>query len=313
MKIVKKYLKFVVSAGMILIVSLKVDFRGVFTKISHVPIEVFIFGIVGYFLTLLISTYRWWKLAKAAGVKCSFGRTLSAALIGAYANTFGLGTVGGDLIKGALLSSGDSSRTAALASVAADRVLGLGVLAGIGVISAGLVTLPGQAHSYVLVAVAVVILGTLAWFFIPTILGMLSMTGRVSKILKEASKAFPRDRAILVEVLSLGVLFHIAQFLVVAVMVSMMGIKIPLPYFFAALPIANIGGTLPLSWMGLGVREGLYILLFSPTYMTSENAIVFSMLWFVSIMGASVIGGVVAVLTGDLSQTRNEGSKPVDP
>ena len=286
---------------MIAIVGSRVDLKSLAHLLSNVPLVVFVIAVVGYLLSLAISSFRWWWLCRVAGVTATFQRCLTATLVGSYVNAFGLGTVGGDLLRATLLAVGGGSKSLAVATVAADRLLGLGVLAGIGAVSMLLVALPEGASHYRFVIVGFIALGVIIWFSIPHLLRWGATLPKVGKYLGEASTAFPSNPRVLLEVTLIALLFHVVQILLFFSILSCMGVEIPLPYLFAALPIVNIISTLPLSWMGLGVRDGLFLLFFTPTYMTKESAVLFATLWLFAIMSASLVGGLVAVLSGDLS------------
>ena len=290
---------------MILLVSLRVNLHDVLHLLRDVPARVFLIGAFGYLGSLALSSLRWRCLVRAGGMSVTFSRVFTATLVGSFANAFGLGTVGGDLLRAALLcGASGASNAVALASVAADRLLGLGVLAAIGVVAASFVVLPGEAHSYIFIAAAVVVAGIMLWFSIPHILKRLEHLPRVGKFIGQAEKAFPRDIAVLLQVVALALAFHIMQLGVLGCMLRAMDINVPWLYLFAALPIANIVTTLPLSWMGVGLREGLYVMLFTPTYMSPPVAVLCAALWLFSMMAASVVGGVLAVLSGDITMLK---------
>ena len=128
---------------------------------------------------------------------------------------------------------------------------------------------------------------------------------KIGGFIDEAGRAFPRNPAVLAKILATAAVFHVVQIAVFGLMLRGMNVIVPWGYLFAALPIANIVSTLPLSWMGVGVRDGLYVMLFSPLYMTSTLAVLFATLWLLAMMGASVVGGVFAVLSGDLSMIKS--------
>ena len=70
------------------------------------------------------------------------------------------------------------------------------------------------------------------------------------------------------------------------------------------IPFVNIAASLPISWNGLGVREKSYetfLVASSPALMTSEQAIAFGALWLLAVMTTSAIGGIVALISGDLT------------
>ena len=64
----------------------------------------------------------------------------------------------------------------------------------------------------------------------------------------------------------------------------------------------NIASSLPISWQGLGIRENSYIffLTAAPAIVSKEQAVAFGALWLLAVTVSSAIGGIVALVSGDL-------------
>ncbi len=61
-----------------------------------------------------------------------------------------------------------------------------------------------------------------------------------------------------------------------------LGIDIPYHYFILLFPLANIAGFLPVTFAGLGVREGVSILIFTTLFaVTPEEVLVFTLVGFI--------------------------------
>lgn len=80
-----------------------------------------ILGGVGLFITFI----RWYVLVRAQDLPFTVPSAIRLGLIGFYLSTFLPGSVGGDLIKAAFIAREQSRRTAAVATVIVDRVVGL--------------------------------------------------------------------------------------------------------------------------------------------------------------------------------------------
>jgi len=78
-----------------------------------------------------------------------------------------------------------------------------------------------------------------------------------------------------------------------------LGARVSIWYYFLFVPITSIVTMLPVSFAGLGVREGAYVFLFTQTGMPQETALSLSLLVYViSIFTPGLIGGVIYVLKG---------------
>lgn len=78
-----------------------------------------------------------------------------------------------------------------------------------------------------------------------------------------------------------------------------LGARISIWYYFLFVPITSIVTILPVSFAGLGVREGAYVFLFIQAGMPQETALSLSLLvYVVNILAPGLIGGVIYVLKG---------------
>lgn len=66
------------------------------------------------------------------------------------------------------------------------------------------------------------------------------------------------------------------------IIIMALGIDIPYHYFILLFPLANIAGFLPVTFAGLGVREGVSILIFTTLFaVTQEQVLVFTLVGFI--------------------------------
>ena len=81
------------------------------------------------FFATLLTFIRWWFLIRALGIPCRFRDSIRISFWGYLFNLAPLGIVGGDLVKAVMLDHEHRGyRAKAVASVFADRVIGLYVL-----------------------------------------------------------------------------------------------------------------------------------------------------------------------------------------
>jgi uncharacterized protein (TIRG00374 family) len=87
-----------------------------------------------------------------------------------------------------------------------------------------------------------------------------------------------------------------------------LGARVSIWYYFLFVPITSIVTILPVSFAGLGVREGAYVLLFIQAGMPRETALSLSLLVYViSIFTPGLIGGIIYVLKGARDYAAEEG------
>lgn len=124
-------------------------------------------GFAVYALAVLLTLLRWHLLVRALDLPLRLVDALRYGLIGIFFNTFLPGAVGGDIIKAAALARTQTRRTAAVATVLMDRVLGLLALVWFVAVVGGIFWLQGSLGStitlIVFAAIAVVAGTTTLW------------------------------------------------------------------------------------------------------------------------------------------------------
>jgi uncharacterized membrane protein YbhN (UPF0104 family) len=93
---------------------------------------------------LMLTITRWWILARALGLPLPPREALRLGLLGYFFNTLLPGSIGGDLVKMAAVVRSQDRRTAAVASIIFDRVIGLAGVVVIVVLVGGTFWLMGN-------------------------------------------------------------------------------------------------------------------------------------------------------------------------
>lgn len=102
-----------------------------FAHLWHDPKNwsMFAAALAAYLGAVLITFVRWWYLVRALGVPLRLGDSIRISFWGYLFNLMPLGIVGGDIVKTVMLAHEQPDyRAKSLASVLADRVIGLYVL-----------------------------------------------------------------------------------------------------------------------------------------------------------------------------------------
>jgi uncharacterized protein (TIRG00374 family) len=134
-----------VALAIAILAYLVIRARGAFSELSAQTIE-WRFLALGLLCTLATATFsfiRWHVLIRALGITVRLIDTLRLGALGFALNFVSPGSIGGDFFKAVFLAHGQpGKRTEAVATVVADRVIGLLtmlVIATIGILSTGLV------------------------------------------------------------------------------------------------------------------------------------------------------------------------------
>lgn len=233
-------------------------------------------------------------LVRSAGLRRSYLECARAYFLGMFANSFGLGTVGGDLARALALKPEAGFRAAAFASVVADRIHGLGVLAFIGAIAI-IVVRPEVMGPYgVLLAWAAVIGLGVFWVAGPALLlRFVPHHHRFRATAVRVASAFPRSPKPFFTATALSAMLHFLQIFMHILMVRALAAPLTTGYLFATVPVANILSSLPISVQGLGVRESSYLFLFIPAGASKEVAVAIGAIWFISVTITSAVGALI--------------------
>ena len=283
------------SLALIAIVYGTADISSLLAALSKISLQTALALMLLYTLGQIISAGKWSLFIRETGLQRNFRRVLRAYFVGMYANTFGLGTVGGDVLRSFLLRPSKGQRTRTLATVAADRVHGLGVLLIIGLFSITIV-MPNVLGKYTLPAC---LLGALAlpaaWLFALKILPRIfSDEHRFHQAATKISEGFPASWKTLLQASLISITFHSLQIFMFYLIAQALKVDLSLAYLYATVPFINIASSLPLTINGLGIREAAAVFLFAPAGISQETAIAFGAIWFACVTVISALAGILA-------------------
>ncbi|HMO02595.1 MAG TPA: lysylphosphatidylglycerol synthase transmembrane domain-containing protein [Oligoflexia bacterium] len=293
----KLLIKIGVSIVILAVIFSAIDLSKLIDTFKNIPLWVALFTIFGYASGQLINSYKWSRIALGGGLNAPYLRAVKACYIGMFVNCFGLGVVGGDITRGALIASSLSEQPKALTSVVADRIHGLIVLCLIAFVSIMIYGAP-QGKGQISELPGYVLAICLCFFFLSPILipKLLPVNHKIRKQLEELFKIFPKDPSLLIKISLVSLFFHLLQISLHLVMAAGIGAKITFPELLVSIPFINIITSLPISWNGLGVRDAAYIFFLTPQILSTEQAVAFGAIWFLAVTTTSCIGGFVAAL-----------------
>lgn len=298
----KLIIQLLVSAVLLFLIFRKLDSSKLIGTLERVsPLAILELTCI-YLAGQLVSATKWRILVRSAHIERTWGECVRAYILGMFVNSFGLGTVGGDVTRALALKPEKGKRAAAFASVIADRIHGLGVLVTIGAIGIAFVQ-PAVLgpHAGLFAWIAVIGL-TIAWFFGPLILVRATkLSPKFGETAVNISRAFPTKPKLFFAATFLSVILHTSQLYIHYLMARALGIDLSMGYIFATIPIVNAASSLPVSIQGLGVREGAYLFLLTPLGIEPEVCVAFGALWFLTAQVVSALAALTiapGLLTG---------------
>jgi uncharacterized protein (TIRG00374 family) len=94
--------------------------------------------------------------------------------------------------------------------------------------------------------------------------------------------------------LSFGI--QLLNIIVYILLAKELGISVHWGYFFLFFPIVTVIAMLPLSFNGLGMREGMMVFLFAKAGVPASQALALSLTWFFLVTVISLLGGLIFAL-----------------
>jgi uncharacterized protein (TIRG00374 family) len=264
-----------------------------------------------YLIAQLISCYRWHLLLKAEKIELPLRRLTIFYFLGMFFNLFLPTMVGGDAARGYAVYRASDKQESALVSVLVDRFCGMGALMTIGfaamllsyssVASTGVVGplsfLMGLFLLSILLLVNVNILRTpLKFIFRGPVPNWAMKLVRVY----EAFRVYGAHKEALIKA---GVLSFLVQGLGIVVyyfLARALGLTVPLIYFFLFVPIITAVSLIPITFSGLGVREGMALMLFSRIGVPAPVAISLTLSWWITVAVMTLLAAPFWVRKGML-------------
>lgn len=260
-----------------------------------------------FLANIVIRAYRWYILLNSLNDRPSFGLLLYLYFVGFFANNFIPSGFGGDVVKVVSLRQRYGHGAEALSSVMMDRITGL---MGSAIIALAALAWNSLEH------VTSVELPTALWLLIAAIsvgIPLSFFVLRWSNPIKWLTRFFPRvsslpkfDKfeqlvdtvrryplpALLLSLLT-SIPFTLSLVFLQYCIARAFGVELPLAVFGLFVPIVALANALPITFNGLGVREGAYVFLFGAVDVPAGTAVAMSLSFYFLRFAAGLIGGIL--------------------
>ncbi len=252
----------------------------------------------------LLGAWQWSRLLHVVDIRIPFWKVSAYYHVGLFFNNFLPAGIGGDIARVADASRHGPTKTAALSAVLMDRLVGMVAIATLALVT----TLPAidRFHltlAYLAVVGFFVMSVTLVWaVFHPALLPACERLlarvglGGLSPHLDDLAgrlAGFRARRGLFAGLFVVAALTQVSRIGVHALVAIALGIHIPLVYFFLFVPLLAVIISLPISFNGIGVREGAGIILFGLVGVDRAHAFSLQFLTFLVMVAVSLLGGLV--------------------
>lgn len=250
-------------------------------------------------LNQAVTALRWKTVIGRGAPEWSFLFRLT--LVGMFFSTFLPTSVGGDAVRAWGLAKEGREPGQAVSTVVVDRAMGLVALV-VYLLAGGFVAreITANLSRRLELGVPLWALAAGAAILVPAFV-VVARRSRVSAWLRQALTHLQRFRTSKTAVAWAAALSFVVQgiyILVWVVLARAVGFDLPLTTFLFTVPVVSLGAMLPVTLSGLGVREGLWIVVLAQFDLAAATVAAFSLLFFLAFAGAGAIGGLLYLWRG---------------
>jgi len=248
---------------------------------------------------IVLSAWRWQRVLIALGHEVPLTTLFGHYLAGQFVGNALPSTIGGDVLRVSRVSTTIGSSTTGFASVVLERLTGFVVLPLIMYIGfAADPSILDVEHSWVALMIGVITMTVLLVLLYlaahPRIAGRFAehenwmrfigaIHDSVDRLRREPKHALP--------ILGTAFVYQCSVVLSVAFIFRALDLPIPLAAVCAYVPAVSMLQVIPVSFNGLGVREGALVFFLAPwPGVDSAQAIAVGVLWFFCTLAVSVLG-----------------------
>ncbi len=291
MSFFSRLIKVITSGCILFLIFASIDFSIVYTTVLHISLWPWLFILMLLALDRSLLALRWKYLLMANDLILSFHHALHIYLMGNFIGAAFPGFIGVDIFRLYGLKASGFNLVASASSIIWERMLGMGSLVfigSLGVIMAMLccsLPLGNVLIVSFLMALSIIILlyFLLHRGFLPRVTHFLPrfMKVKYGEKLDHILCTFENFRVFsstMIIVLCITILDHLVIVTIAILIAKSIGSSVSIIYFFSLVPAMMLIERIPISFNGLGVREGLSIIFFTKVGMLSEEAFSLSIL-----------------------------------
>jgi len=295
----KLVLRIVISVALLVVLVTKIPADDMQPKDSGAgTITLLVAALLLTFLGFVLSAWRWQRVFAVFHVQVPLRTLLSHYLAGQFVGNVLPSTVGGDVLRISRASKTTGQSDIAFASVAIERLSGFVALPLL--IFLGFAMEPDLFHASkswiaLLIAGATVV----ALVVILVVAGSERLAGRFERhenwmrfvgAVHVGVDRLRREPGHAVDVLVAALLYQVTVLASVWCAIHALGVSVPNGAVLAFLPAVAAAQVLPISLSGLGIREGLLVLLLRPLGVPTGKAIGVGLLWYGMTLLVSFLG-----------------------
>lgn len=244
--------------------------QGIVSMISDANVSLILIGLAMVALIYPMQTFRWWLLMRCRGIDVPFYKSFRLMMVGSFFNLCMPGMTGGDVVKAYYAARNSGRRADAVMSIIFDRfsgLLALILLAGVAALFMLDHPVARQVAIYIWLGAAVLAATGLMYYSGPLrrllrlerLLARLPLGSLLTSV-DQAAVAYGRHKRYVLAAVLISVPVH--MLLATATALAAYGLDVKAAdvtpgFMLTVVPVLSMAGSLPLTYQGLGVMEGL--------------------------------------------------------
>jgi uncharacterized protein (TIRG00374 family) len=310
----KLAIRITVSVGLLVFLITKIPADSVEPRNDHAGTLAFLAaGLLMTFVGFVLSAWRWQRVLAVFDARVPMRTLLSHYLAGQFVGNVLPSTIGGDVLRVSRAGKSTGTTDVAFASVVIERMSGFVVLPVLTFL--GFALMPSLIHvPHAWIALLIEVLSIVSFGLILLLAGHPRLAGRFASranwmrfigavhVGVDQMRKHPRH---IFRVLVAAFCYQLSVVAAVWCAIHALGVSVPNAAVLAFVPAVASGQVLPVSLSGLGIREGLLVLLLHPLGVPTGRAIGVGLLWYGMMLIVSLLGAP-AFAMGNRDRGRDE-------
>ena len=239
------------------------------------------------YFQVIFSNIRWQMICQENNIDISRGQLLKILWQGLFFNQIFPSGVGGDFIRAYRLKTFTKKFNISLSLVIWDRFFGIFALSVLSLLGIPYFIKLGH-YEIVLVSLIIFLFLSFLFVFLPVLSNLKFLEKYMSDILDQYSTI--RSKKFFSQLIVFSIFIQLFSVMSIYLIFLSLGIQINFPALFLLVPLSILGMSLPISFAGWGVREGIMIFILGLLQIGQEQALLISIIFGLSLFFISIPG-----------------------
>lgn len=280
--------KLIISAALISLLFYKLDIKAAVETINKIPISILLITLGLTLFASILLTLRWQIILRAQSNLTSFDVLWKITNIGLFFNQTMPSSIGGDVVKIWLLKLSGVNIENATSSIALERLTGfiaLGLLLGIGTSSQWALLKNTLIIAPLILSAIIIIISIMLITFIPIFpnrwlnFKLMAFISPYVKSMKEMTRILYSNKINFFELLVISIGLHLLHITIMRLICNSLGFDLSWIQYFVTVPLMLLVSSLPISFAGWGIREGISVATLTIFSVKEEFALAMSVIY----------------------------------